>query len=312
MVDRLVAYLGPEGSFTYAAALGWATHDELVPVDSVGEIVAGIALGRWQEGVIAIENSVEGYVAPSLDALIGADDVVAIDQRDLPIAFDAFVLPGETEPLTISAHPHGLAQCRRFVAERELPTVAASSNAAACRDLRPGGIALGPRVCGELYGLETLETDVQDFSGARTRFLRLARRAGASSDLRERHAHRAAADTDWNTMVALTPTITGPGVLARITVEFGRRGVNMSSLVTRPLKALSGRYVFVITCEGVPWEPALTSLFDALLLEGDFVKTLGVFPAVEDLDAMVDPARIPAGSVSSHSPEVAKVEGLLW
>ncbi|GAA2245270.1 prephenate dehydratase [Rarobacter faecitabidus] len=315
----MIGYLGPEGSFTYAAALAWSDRERLRAFDSVSSITATVGAGDISGGVIAIENSVEGYVAQSLDALIAADDVVAVDQIELPITFDAFTLPGASDLRSISAHPHGLAQCRDFVASRSLPVIAASSNAAACRDLGPHGIALGPRVCGDLYGLTTLAREVQDFAGARTRFLRLARRDLASKILRggdapDRRGEAGHGDTvdEWSTMVALTPTVAGPGVLARIAAAFGRRGVNMSSLVTRPLKAVSGRYVFVITCDGAPWQDHLRALFEELLAAGDSLKTLGVFPHADDLDAMVDPNRIPAGSASDEQSPASKARALLW
>ncbi|SNT16516.1 prephenate dehydratase [Micrococcales bacterium KH10] len=307
MAQQLTAYLGPEGSFTYAAALHWAERSDLIPARTVADIVAGVAAGDWSQGVVAIENNVEGYVVPSLDELIAAHDVVAVDQHAVEVVFDAFVRPGTSKWHEVSAHPHGLAQCQDFVTRRGLSSVPATSNAAACRDLTDDTVALGPRVCGDLYGLETLEQSVQDFAGARTRFLRVIRRDGAREALSS-----AVSGQQWNTMLAVTPTVTGPGVLARITVAFGERGVNMSSLITRPLKALQGRYVFVITCDGAPWEAPMRSLLAELLAAGDSVKTIGVFPASEDLDALVDPQRIPAGSVADTSSDEELQRGLLW
>jgi len=308
----LISYLGPQGSFTHAAALQWADEEhELVAATTVPDVFAAVSDGRAGLGVVAIENSVEGYVVPSLDAIVAAHDVVAVDQTALQISFDAFVRPGRTDAagLThVTAHPHGLAQAQRFVASTGLAPVPASSNAAACRDLAEDGMAIGPRICGELYGLQTWEQGVEDFPGARTRFLLLARRDAAVARL----ARHDGADVGWATMLAVTPRVTGPGVLARIATTFGERGVNMSSLITRPLKALAGRYVFVITCDGAPWDAEVRALFESLLEAGDAVKTLGVFRAPDDLDVAVDPRRIPTGSVAADSDDDAKREGLLW
>jgi len=305
----LIGYLGPEGSFTHAAALGWAAQGSgLRPLASVPEVFAAVSGGEVGLGVVAIENSVEGYVVPSLDAIVAARDVVAVDQSAVEISFDAFVRPGVTslDALTyVTAHPHGLAQTKEFVASTGLTPVPASSNAAACRDLTEGGVAIGARICGELYGLQTWQAGVEDFVGARTRFLLLARREGALERL-----DRTARD-GWATMLAVTPRATGPGVLARIAQAFGERGVNMSSLITRPLKALAGRYVFVITCDGAPWDEHVAALFDSLLAAGDALKTLGVFPAPDDLETVVDPQRIPVGSVDHDSGSQARREGLL-
>lgn len=322
-----LAYLGPEGTFTHEAALGWATGPgaggrsiELVPLRTVSDVYAQVASGEVSHGVVAIENSVEGYVVPSLDAIVAAQDVVAIDESFVAITFDAFALPDDDGPFAqVSSHPHGLAQCQDFVTSRSLVTVPATSNAAACRDIARGQLALGPRICGEIYGLRTVAPSVEDFHGARTRFLLLTSRAAAVEAGAEGLAASAglAAPTGgavptWRTMLAITPHITGPGVLARITDAFGSLGVNMSSLITRPLKALEARYVFIVTVDGAPWDAPVRSVLEGLLEAGDSVKTLGVFPSRGELDETVEVHRVPAGSVQAGADDSALRRGLLW
>ncbi|GAA4731773.1 prephenate dehydratase domain-containing protein [Isoptericola chiayiensis] len=316
-----LAYLGPEGTFTHQAARTWtdmsATGEpgagtaEVVPVADVTTVHDAVADGTADLGVVAIESSVEGYVVPSLDALLGSADVVAVDEVVLDVSFDAFVRPGHGELTEATAHPHGLAQCHGFVAAGGWRTVPAASNAAACRDVADHQVALGPRLCGELYGLETYAEAVEDFSGARTRFLVLGRRAEARARLRARESAGAAS---WRTMLAVTPVVTGPGVLARITHAFGGRGVNMSSLVTRPLKAREGQYVFVVTLDAAPWEPAVRELFGDLLDAGDALKVVGVYPAAPGEGGLDGPLadHVPTGSVR-RGHDVAVVDaGLLW
>ncbi|OLT53345.1 prephenate dehydratase domain-containing protein [Cellulosimicrobium sp. CUA-896] len=315
-----VGYLGPEGSFTHQAAVGWAgRHGGAAPLvarGTVGDVFAAVADGGDARGVVAIENTVEGYVVPSLDAIVGSPDVVAVDEVVLDIEFDAFVRHDHGRLTEVSAHPHGLAQCQGFVGRTGLRAVPAASNAAACRDAGPHQVALGPRICGELYDLATYERGVEDFAGARTRFLVLATRAAAPAVLaRARETH----DGAWRTMLAVTPVVTGPGVLARITRSFGERGVNLSSLVTRPLKRVhrvAGAYVFVLTVDAAPWEPSVRAVLEDLLRAGDSLKTLGVVPARGELDegvhADVDAAHVPVGSVGPATPPAALASGLLW
>lgn len=302
-----LAYLGPEGSFTHEAATGWSGPEtSLVPLRTVPEVFAAVASGEASHGVVAIESSVEGYVVPSLDAIVSAPEVVAVDEAFVSITFDAFVLPGSTDvPRQATAHPHGLAQCQGFVDSHGLLAVPASSNAAACRDIQPGQVALGPPLCGALYGLTTWQRAVEDFAGARTRFLLLTRRdeveVGSGDE-----------STAWRSMLAITPHLTGPGVLARITAAFGARGVNMSSLITRPVKALEGRYVFILTVDAAPWSADLHEVLRGLLDAGDSVKTLGVFPSRGELDRTVDVDSVPAGSVRGGSSVAVQDRGLLW
>lgn len=331
-----VAYLGPEGTFTHQAAVRWvraqARQDagpttsptsgaaaapgrdgevevDLVAAQTVGDVYAGVASGAYDHGIVAIENSVEGYVVPSLDAIVGSEDVVAIDEVVLEITFDAFVRPGHGDLTEVTAHPHGLAQCQDFVARSGAVPVPSSSNAAACRDASPHQIALGPPICGELYGLDVLEAGVEDFHGARTRFLTIVRRDRARAALA---TAQEGAPAQWRTMLALTPHVTGPGVLARITRAFGAGGVNLSSLITRPLKALEGRYVFVVTVDAAPWEPAVRDVLEGLLAAGDSVKTLGVFPARGELDEALSSDHVPVGSVRAGASPEDLDRGLLW
>lgn len=316
-----IAYLGPEGTFTHEAVRRWVgartSGGDVAqqPLATVREVHDAVASGAVDRGVVAIESSVEGYVVPSLDALLGSPDVVAVDEVVLDISFDAFVRRGHADPSGLreaTAHPHGLAQCTRFVAERGLLPVPASSNAAACRDLADHQVAFGPRLCGELYGLETLAAGVEDFAGARTRFVVLCRRDDATAawaPLRAGHETEA-----WRTMAAVTPVVTGPGVLARVTAEFAERGVNMSSLVERPLKVRESQYVFVVTLDGAPWEPQVRDLFAALLGAGDSLKVLGAFPVAPGgpgLDGVL-PDHVPTGSVLGSDDGATVARGLLW
>lgn len=312
-------YLGPEGTFTHQAALEWtalrgkgddAGPGSVEPLGTVSAVHDAVAAGTCDVGVVAVESSVEGYVVPSVDALLGSPDVVAVDEVVLGVSFDAFVRPGHGELREVSAHPHGLGQCAGFVAASGLDPVPASSNAAACRDAGPHTVALGPSICGELYGLETRARAVEDVRGGRTRFLVLAPRELAAAHL---EAARGSGATAWRTMLSVVPNLVGPGVLARITDTFARAGVNMSSLITRPIKVKQSQYVFVITLDQAPWEPGARTVLTDLLAAGDALKTLGVFPA-PDLDVDGTPAtdHVPVGSVTSGTPDGEVTGGLLW
>lgn len=205
MSARKLFYLGPQGTFTHQAAVDASeslAHAEprgfeLVPMDDVPQILAAAQRGDgW--GVVAWENNVEGYVVPNLDALIDAKNLVGFARIGVNVSFDAYVAQG-SDPNTAhvaTAHPHGLAQCKRFIADHHLTTRPASSNAAACRDLKAGEIAFGPAICGELYDITRIGTSVQDYQGAATDFLVLARRARKPHACSTNHAPNRTSNTN--------------------------------------------------------------------------------------------------------------------
>lgn len=145
------------------------------------------------------------------------------------VSFDAFITPGTSQigidGASVSAHPHGLAQCKRFIERHRLHPAQASSNAAACRDLKPGNVALGPHICGDLYGLEILEEHVEDFDGAHTDFLVIAPR-GDVLDYVARTRER-----EFETVITFIPLATGPGVVADLLDVLRDCGLNMTSLI---------------------------------------------------------------------------------
>ncbi|WP_314686628.1 prephenate dehydratase domain-containing protein [uncultured Bifidobacterium sp.] len=307
-LPEALLYLGPRGSFTHQAAVRSASalsdlygHEPRpTPVDDVPRIMDVVESGEaW--GVIAWENNVEGYVVPNLDALIDARNVTGIARVAVDVAFDAFVLRDSVDvPLRQAvAHPHGLAQCRDFIARRGLVPVPAASNAAACRDLQPGQVALGPAVCGPLYSRRTLESGVQDFAGARTDFLVLAPRDDARV-LLERQ--RASGIMDFESVVVFIPLSTGPGVLADLLDVLRDAGLNMTSFISRPIKGHDGTYSFIATVDAAPWQPGFHEVLGRLAAHGDWMKTLAVYARRERPNPPVDAWMLPAGGVGPAVP----------
>lgn|GEM_PF-145197 len=324
---RNLYYLGPQGSFTHQAAVAASRalaglSNEIIPVaqTTIPQIMAHVRDGDgW--GVIAWENNVEGYVVPNLDMMIDADDVVGFAHVGVDVAFDAFVPNGSLErgvvPHEATAHPHGLAQCQRFIAQRHLSLMPATSNAAACRDVRDGQVALGPSICGELYHLDTLGHDVQDYHGARTEFLVLARRDDAPDLIAKAKAD---GRTEFETIISFIPLSTGPGVLANLLDVLRDAGINMTSFISRPIKGHAGTYSFVAAVDAAPWQPHFRHVLTEVVEHGDWVKTLAVYPRRERPNPPVNEWMLPQGGVCftaetippawDGTPEAARE--LLW
>ncbi|MCX8643899.1 chorismate mutase [Bifidobacterium sp. B4081] len=315
--DRVSLYfLGPEGTFTHQAALeaanlmatGLDCKADLRPCLDAAGIVVAVEEGRgW--GVLAWENNVEGHVVPNMDALIDAQAVAGFGMVRLPIVFDAFVRADHGPLDQVAAHPHGLAQCKGFIKETGLNPVTANSNAAACRDLGPNQVALGPRICGSLYGLETYRREVQDYQGARTDFLLLAPRDQAA-----RLARRLAPGGDFESIVTFIPLNTGPGVLANLLDRLRDAGLNMTSFMSRPIKGHDGTYSFVASIDAAPWQKGLHQVLADLLDKGDWLKTLAVHPRTPHPAPPIREWMLPrAGAFRGEDPDSETIsKELLW
>ncbi|MDF7664107.1 prephenate dehydratase domain-containing protein [Bifidobacterium sp. ESL0763] len=297
--DKLY-FLGPQGSFTHQAALMAqrsiaGRHSRQMALEACEDVpfIIDAVQQRRGWGVIAWENNVEGYVMPNLDALIDARDVAGLGRVGVDVAFDAFTRDGRGPFTQLTAHPHGLAQCKGFARSHGLTAVPASSNAAACRDVGVGQVALGPSCCGEIYGLRTLERGVQDFKGARTDFLVLAPRGEVASLASD------GKDGEFETILTVIPLSTGPGVVARLLDRVRDEGLNMTSLISRPIKGHTGTYGFVITLDAAPWQPRFRDLLRWVVGRGDWVKTLAVYPRVERPNPPVSAWMLPHGGVCS-------------
>ncbi len=311
-----IYYLGPEGTFTHQAAIaaaeGLASHGEhdarLHACADVPQILRHVAAGEGL-GVIAWENNVEGYVVPNLDMMIDAIDVAAFMRVGVDVTFDAFVTAATAQHAqdrdhilascsVVTAHPHGLAQCRAFADCYGLRAVPASSNAAACRDLREGDVGLGPSICGELYGLDRVATHVEDFAGARTEFLVVAPRARVQqllADARERGVR------EFESILTFIPLATGPGVLADLLDVVRDAGLNMTSFISRPIKGHDGTYSFIVTLDAAPWEPRFRETLIEIAEHGDWLKTLAVYPRQERPHPPVDEWMLPQGGVRCNA-----------
>jgi len=264
-----VAYLGPSGTFTHQAAMQFIPATaQLVPCRNVGEVFDALATGQVDYGVAAIDNTVEGPVFATIDGLLAHPTVVAVADIWLPIQFDAYALAQSAANHDYQygvAHPHALAQVTRALREFDVKPMTAESNGAALANLKPGQLAFGPPGYAA-EGVVTVARNVGDYPDAATQFVLLSPRA----QFRPASYPNAA-----KTLLAITPTDTGPGVLARISALFANANLNLSALFSRPIKGVAGQYVFIVTVDASPASSTLTSVISELEKAKDKVQQLG-------------------------------------
>ena len=299
---RKLCYLGPEGSFTHQAALKVKEHckslDTLRLIPTACENVCNIASEIEEKhhlGIIAWENNIEGVVIPNLDLLIDAKNMVGIARLGVDISFDAVVCQSDSidNCSTIVAHPHALAQCRKFAQKHGLKEKTASSNAAACRDLVNGEVALCPKICADLYNRQIVSEGVEDFSGARTEFLVLAPRDEAFNFV---SMHRECYSS-FSSIIAFIPRCTGAGVLANLLDVVRDHGLNMTSFMSRPIKGQDGLYSFIATVDAAPWDSTCKAMIQEVVEHGDWVRVLAVYPSNNRNNPIMNDWMLPNGGV---------------
>lgn len=246
--DETYSYLGPAGTFT-ELALGQvprAAGKRWRAVNNVGQALDDVVTGRSVAAMIAIENTVDGGVSASQDALATIPNLRIIGEYIVPVSFVLVARPGTrlSAVRVVNAHPVAYGQSRRWV-EANLPEhghLPATSNVAAAASLLENGLAdaaIAPPTITDHYELEVLAHDIGDNPNAQTRFVLVSR----TTELPE------PTGADKTSIIAELPDDTA-GRLLEMLEQFATRGVNMSLLASRPIGDALGRYRFVIDLDG--------------------------------------------------------------
>jgi prephenate dehydratase len=252
MTTLRYGYLGPAGTFCQMALDAWnpAAGAEHVPCDSVVGALEALRAGRLDAAMVPIENSVEGGVSATLDALSVGSDVVITGEVLVPVTFVLAARPGThlEDIRAVGTHPHGWAQVRTWM-NANLPsavylTTLSTAAAAADLDLAAGDVtAYQAAVCAPgaatIHGLEVLAEDIGDNGRAVTRFALVAR-----------PGHTPPPTGADKTTLVLYQRDDHPGGLLELLEQFAARGVNMTRLESRPTGEAMGSYCFSIDIEG--------------------------------------------------------------
>lgn len=270
MAKRL-AFFGPAGTFTEEAALTYDSQAELLPFNTIAAVAEAVASGKADEGVVPIENSIQGSVNDTLDVLIHESNLRIRNELVLPIEHNLLVKPGTRADAikVIFSHPQALGQCRRYL-ERHFPkaqAVASLSTAAAVEEVvrRDDAAAIAPRRAAELYGAEILARGIQDRHNNLTRFIVLA----------ESDHPRTGRD---RTSIAFSFAEDKPGQLVGVLQEFATRSINLSKLESRPSQESLGRYIFLADLEGHREDPAIAESLSQIQPLVSFLKVFGSYP----------------------------------
>jgi prephenate dehydratase len=282
-----VGYFGPEGTFTQEALIDstQGRELELEPYPTIYDTIMAVHTGAVERALVPIENSLEGSVNATLDALaMETQDVAIVGEVVHPIRH-CLIARTELELSEIEvvvSHPQANAQCARFIRAR-LPQArvqagAGVSTADAVRTVAEHDgpwAALGNRLAAERYGCHVLRAGVEDVADNETRFVWLARVGeppGAFGDSRPMGP--------WKTAIVFWGVgAEAPGWLVGCLSEFAEREVNLTRIESRPRKQGLGKYMFFLDLEGRDTEPHVAEALAGMRRHVEILRVLGSFPA---------------------------------
>jgi prephenate dehydratase len=273
-------YLGPEGTFTEAALLqvAGAEDAERLPAGSVDSALELVRAGRATAAMVPIENSVEGGVSATLDAIATGGPLMILGEQLVPIRFAIGAKPGLglSDIRRVSTHSHAWAQCRQWSSANipDAEYLPASSTAAAAVGLLDADCPYDAAICAPLVaeqrGLNVLAEGIGDVEDAVTRFI-LVGLPGALP---------APTGSDKTTLVVPLPE-DHPGALMGILEQFASRGVNLSRIESRPTGQFLGDYFFSIDIDGHLAEERVADAVRGLHRLSPGLRFLGSFPRAD-------------------------------
>ncbi|MEX2548922.1 MAG: prephenate dehydratase [Nitriliruptoraceae bacterium] len=270
----LVAYLGPQGTFTETAArmiTGAADDAALIPCGDIGEVLRTVEEGRAGRGVVPIENTLEGSVTATLDALAFDTELLIHGELEIPVSLVAAAVEGATldDVVQVHSHPVALASSRRWLSA-QIPgaeRVAAASTARAAEvvaEQGAGHLAIVNPLAAERYGLEILARDIADSARNSTRFIVVG--------------DEVPAPTGWDkTSIVVFIEANRPGALLKLLEIFAERDLNLTKIESRPTKDELGEYCFFLDVEGHLADERVGDALAAVKRTHRDVKVLGSY-----------------------------------
>ncbi len=264
-----IAYLGPEGTFTQAAAMKHFGQGVLtIPLAAINEVFREVESGQAHYGVVPVENSTEGVINHTLDMFM-TSPLNICGEVDLRIHHHLLSLSADLGSIhKVCAHSQALAQCREWLDTRlpKAERMSVSSNAEAARLAAEDDsiAAIAGDSAAELYKLPLLASNIEDEPDNTTRFLIVgAQKVGV---------------TGKDKTSLLVSTRNQPGALASLLEPFARNGISMTRVESRPSRQGMWNYVFFVDIDGHEEEQGVATALAELEASASLFKVLGSYP----------------------------------
>jgi prephenate dehydratase len=273
------AFLGPAGTFTELALaqVKESKTAKKMPVNHVAEAIELVISGRVKRAIIPVENSIEGGVSATLDALAGTDKIRIYGEYLVPVTFNLVARPGTklSEIKTVTTHPVAYAQSRKWLLEKlpkhvHLPATSTAAAAAGLLTSEQADAAIAAPTISNHHKLVTLAKNIGENKQAQTRFIQI----GLARDLPK------PTGADKTSVIVELPT-DRPGALLEMLEQFATRGVNLTRIESRPIGDRLGRYRFNIDAEGHVLDESVGEALAGLHRFSPKVSFLGSYPRAD-------------------------------
>ena len=279
---KKMGVLGPLGTHSEAAAQYLSRllpeRPELLVYPDIFAVIQAVEDGEVDSCLVPVENSLEGAINITRDTLARSDDLFVASELIWPVHNQLMARPGTQKICRIYSHPQPISQCRGYLQqhypEAELIKVASTARAAEIVAKEPRGMgaaAICTKRGGELNGLVTVATEIQDNMANATRFFEL-RRVTAAPQAPIGPAEKMLVICEIDGQKA--------GALYDVLKEFADRGVNMTRIESRPARTELGAYIFFFDLDVADNEEALRTSVAAVARKSKWLKDLGSFPVV--------------------------------
>ena len=282
MITGTVGFLGPKGSFTETAAKALLPDKKRIPFRSIPDSIDAVKGNQVECTVVPLENAIEGSVNITLDYLIHHQRLEIAAEIIAPIQQHLLVRPENKTSWhivnKIFSHPHAIAQCHQFLRKNFPDTEIKhmNSTAAAAKYISEQSdknfAAIANTIASKEYGLEIVQTEINDYENNSTRFIVLVKEvSGENLFIRSK-------EKKFKTTFMVTLPLDYSGALHQVLSAFSWRKINLSKIESRPRKTGLGNYYFIIDADIKIDKILIPGVCEELKALGFGVEILGSYP----------------------------------
>ncbi|MDQ0254238.1 prephenate dehydratase [Evansella vedderi] len=281
-----VAFLGPKGSFTEAAARAILPNETHKPYRSIPDCIDAVKENEVECAVVPLENAIEGSVNITLDYLIHHQRLEMVAEVTAPISQNLLVQNQHSENwekvTTVYSHPQAIAQChqflRKYLPDAKVSLTSSTAEAAKLVSEMDKGIsaAIANDISAKEYGLTIAKSNINDYENNRTRFIVLK-----SGNFNTGSFMRSNTESNYKTTLMITLPSDYSGALHQVLSAFAWRKINLSKIESRPMKTGLGNYFFIIDVDMKMDDILIPGVRDELKALGCGVEILGSYPCFQ-------------------------------